>query len=95
MSLLSVEELKTLVEQPKGLFVSIYMPIYRLAADVHQNSTRLKNLMRDAESSIVESGMSEKEALEFLQPIQELIDSDENFWQENNNEGLAVFIEPI
>jgi hypothetical protein len=92
MSLLSVEELKTLVEQPKGLFVSIYMPIYRLAADVHQNSTRLKNLMRDAESSIVESGVSEKEALEFLQPIQELIDSDENFWQENNNEGLAVFI---
>lgn len=92
MSLLSREEVKALVEQPKGLCVSIYMPIYRLAADIQQNSIRLKNLMRQAESSIVESGMSDKEAGEFLQPLQELIDSDESFWQENNNEGLVVFV---
>ena len=92
MSLLSREEVKALVEQPKGLCVSIYMPIYRLAADIQQNSTRLKNLMRQAESSIVESGMSDKEAGEFLQPIQELLDADESFWQENNNDGLAVFL---
>ncbi|MBD2013799.1 hypothetical protein H6F96_07375 [Microcoleus sp. FACHB-53] len=92
MSLLSLEEVKALVEQPKALCVSIYMPIYRLAADIQQNSTRLKNLMRQAESSIVESGMSNQETGEFLQPLQELIDSDESFWQENNNEGLAVFL---
>jgi hypothetical protein len=92
MSLLSIEEVKSLVEQPKALCVSIYMPIYRLAADIQQNSTRLKNLMREAESSIVESGMSNQETGEFLQPLQELIDSDESFWQENNNDGLAVFL---
>src|ERR671932_1083937 len=92
MSELSVEKLKALVEQPKGLCVSIYMPIYRVGVDVHQNSTRLKNLKREAEKSIVESGMSEGEALEFLKPIQEIIDSGEDFWQEKNNDGLAVFL---
>jgi hypothetical protein len=92
MSELSVEELKALVEQPKGLCVSIYMPIYRVGVDVHQNSTRLKNLKREAEKTIVESGMSEGEVLEFLKPIQEIIDSGEDFWQENNNDGLALFL---
>jgi hypothetical protein len=92
MSELSVEKLKALVEQPKGLCVSIYMPIYRVGVDVHQNSTRLKNLKREAENTIVESGMSEGQALEFLKPIQDLIDSGEDFWQENDNNGLAVFL---
>lgn len=92
MSLLSIEEVKTLVEQPKGLFVSIYMPIYRLAADIQQNPTRLKNLIRQAESTLLEAGLSAQEAGEFLQPIQELVDSDESFWQENNNDGLAIFL---
>ena len=69
-----------------------YLPIYRAGTEVQQNSTRLKNLIRQAESSIVESGLSDKEAGEFLQPIQELVDSDESFWQESNNDGLAVFL---
>jgi hypothetical protein len=92
MSLLSVDELKTLVEQPKALCVSIYMPIYRLAADIHQNSIRLKNLMREAHSSIVESGMSDEQAWKFLQPVADLLEEDEAFWQENNNDGLAIFV---
>lgn len=92
MSLLSIDELKALVEQPKGLSVSIYMPIYRLAAEVHQNSTRLKNLMREAQRLIVESGMSDEQAWQFLQPVADLLDSNEAFWQENNNDGLAVFL---
>lgn len=92
MSLLSIEELKSLVEQPRGLCVSIYMPIYRVAADVNQNSTRLKNLMRQAHSTIVKSGMSDDQAWKFLQPVADLLDSNEAFWQENNNEGMAVFV---
>jgi hypothetical protein len=81
MSLLSLEELKTLVEQPKGLYVSIYMPIY-IGADVQQNPIRFKNLIREAHSSLEENGLSDKEASQILQPIQEVVDSDENFWQQ-------------
>ncbi|HEY9730053.1 MAG TPA: hypothetical protein V6D50_26705, partial [Chroococcales cyanobacterium] len=93
MSLLSLEELKKLVEQPKGLCVSIYMPIQRAGVELQQNSPRLKNLKRDAENKILESGLSEGEAWEFLQPIQNIIDSnDETFWQQYNGDGLAIFV---
>src|SRR5919202_3201071 len=92
MSLLAVEELKELVGQPKGLFVSIYMPIDRVTAEIQQNSTRLKALMQEAASSLVEGGLDDGQVSDFLQPIQELIDSDGSFWVEDNNDGLAVFL---
>ena len=90
MSLLSIEELKTLVEQPKGLCVSIYMPI-TIGAEIQQNPIRFKNLIREAESSLEENGLSNKEVSEILQPIQEVVDSDDNFWQQQND-GLAIFL---
>lgn len=45
MSLLSVEELKTLVEQPEGLCVSIYMPTAEGGLNAQQNPIRFKNLI--------------------------------------------------
>ncbi|HBL11950.1 MAG TPA: hypothetical protein DD379_11175, partial [Cyanobacteria bacterium UBA11162] len=91
MTILSIDEVKTLVEQPKGLCVSIYMPIYRVGAEIQQNPVRFKNLMREAEEKLVENGLSNKEALELLQPAKDKIDSDENFWQQPND-GLAIFL---
>ncbi|HEY9904411.1 MAG TPA: hypothetical protein V6D43_18575 [Candidatus Sericytochromatia bacterium] len=92
MSLLAVEELKELVGQPKGLFVSIYMPIDRVTAEIQQNSTRLKDLIQEAARTLVETGLDDREVSDFLQPIQELVDSDGSFWVEDNNDGLAVFL---
>jgi hypothetical protein len=92
MSPFSLDELKTLVEQTKGLCVSIYMPI-SVGADVQQNPIRFKNLIKRAESSLVENGLSDREALEILQLAQEAIDRDENFWQQQDR-GLAVFLAP-
>jgi len=92
MSLLAVEELKELVGQPKGLFVSIYMPIDRVTAEIQQNSTRLKDLIQEATRTLVETGLDDREVSDFLQPIQELVDSDGSFWVEDNNDGLAVFL---
>ncbi|HAG85090.1 MAG TPA: hypothetical protein DCL61_29060 [Cyanobacteria bacterium UBA12227] len=91
MSLLSIDEVKTLVEQPKGWCVSIYMPIYRVGAEIQQNPVRFKNLMREAEDKLVENGLSNREALELLQPAKDKIDSDDNFWQQPND-GLAIFL---
>src|SRR3712207_1430007 len=69
------------------------MPINRAGVEIQQNSPRLKNLKREAENKIIESGLSEGEAWEFLQPIQDIIDSDdETFWQEYNGDGLAIFV---
>ena len=88
MSLLSIDEIKTLVEQPKGLCVSIYMPTYR-AGDIPQNPIRFKNVMRKAEELLKENGLSDTEALDLLKPAQEIDNSD--FW-EHQDHGLAIFI---
>ncbi|MFB2922437.1 hypothetical protein [Aerosakkonema funiforme] len=90
MSLLSVDEIKTLVEQPKGLCVSIYMPTYRGGAELQQNPIRFKNAIRKAEELLVENGFSDREALKFLQPAQEELDRSD-FWEQQDN-GLAIFI---
>jgi hypothetical protein len=89
MSLLSIDELKKLVEQPTGMCVSIYMPTCRLGQETQQNPIRFKNLIRQAEELLVENGLSESEARKFLQPSQDIDDYD--FWQHQNN-GLAIFI---
>ncbi len=88
MTLLTVDELRNLVEQPQGLCVSIYMPTYQ-AGDIQQNPIRFKNVIRKAEELLVENGLSQTEALKFLEPAREIDTSD--FW-ENQNEGLAFFL---
>lgn len=90
MSLLSAEELKTLGEQPQGLCLSIYMPTYRTGAEVQQNPIRYKNLLREAEERLQETGMSGQEAREFLLPAAEKLD-DTLFW-ERQSDGLAIFM---
>ncbi|MGE5659183.1 MAG: hypothetical protein ACM37W_21530 [Actinomycetota bacterium] len=90
MNLLSVDDLKELVEQPQGLCVSIYMPTYRVGTEIQQNSIRFKNLIRQAEEKLAEHGLDRNEIVEFLQPVQEKLDR-EDFWQ-HQSELLGIFI---
>lgn len=90
MNLLSVDDLKELVEQPQGLCVSIYMPTYRVGTEIQQNSIRFKNLIRQAEGKLAEHGLDRNEIVEFLQPVQEELDR-EDFWQ-HQSELLGIFI---
>ena len=89
MSLLSLEELKELVEQPQGLCVSIYMPTAQLGSETQQNSVRFKNLIRQAQADLEKSELPPSDPAQFLQPALDL-DEDE-FWQ-HQNAGLALFI---
>ncbi|MBD2432478.1 MULTISPECIES: hypothetical protein [Fischerella] len=89
MKLLSIDELKTLVEQPDGYCVSLYMPTIKLGAETQQNPIRFKNLMREAEEQLINSGLRAQDARDLLQPVQE-IDKYE-FWQ-HQSDGLAIFI---
>ncbi len=89
MKLLSINELKTLVEKPDGVCVSIYMPTIKLGAETQQNPIRFKNLMREAEEQLINSGLRGQDARDLLQPAQE-IDNYE-FWQ-HQGDGLAIFI---
>lgn len=89
MSLLSIDDLKELVNQVQGICVSIYMPTYRAGAETQQNPIRFKNLMRQAESDLVDYALSHADATTFLESALQL-DRDE-FWQ-HQSEGLAIFI---
>ena len=91
MPLLSIDELKTLVENPKSPWISIYMPTQKAGAEVRQNPIRFKNLIREAEERLDAIGIRHTEAVDFLKEAHEL-DTVE-FW-ENQDQGLAIFISP-
>ncbi|MBE9009351.1 hypothetical protein IQ250_03945, partial [Pseudanabaenaceae cyanobacterium LEGE 13415] len=65
MSILTVEAVKALIEQPKSWSISIYMPTVVAGAETRQNEIRFKNLIREAIQKLQETGLSEDEANEF------------------------------
>lgn len=90
MSLLSLEELKALVEQTQYPCISLYMPTVRAGTEVQQNAIRFKNLIRQAETLLEEEyELNHADALKLLQPAMDLDQDD--FWQ-HQNEGLAIFL---
>ncbi len=92
MSLLTLEELRTLVENRQGPFVSIYMPARQAGPETRENPIRLKNLVNEAQEQLVASGLRVPEARKLLQSTEELED-DFHFWQ-HQSQGLAVFASP-
>ncbi|MCU0518253.1 MAG: hypothetical protein MUC60_15590 [Oscillatoria sp. Prado101] len=90
MSLMSAENLKKLGDKPPGLCVSIYLQTYRKGAKVQQNTIRFKNLLREAEERLLETGMSDQDVRELLHPATEKLD-DSLFW-EHQSDGLAIFL---
>jgi hypothetical protein len=89
MSLLSMNELRALVDKPEGLCLSIFMPTHRAGEQTRQDPIRLKNLIREAEGRLAGTGLTTKETKELLKPVEELL-RDEFFWQ-HQNDGLAIF----
>ncbi|MBW4671052.1 MAG: hypothetical protein KME60_27425 [Cyanomargarita calcarea GSE-NOS-MK-12-04C] len=89
MTLISREEIKTLLEQPKTNCVSIYMPTHPVGAEVRQDPIRFKNLIKEAESRLIDAGVEQNEAMELLQKAQKL--DNPNFWEEMG-QGLAIFL---
>jgi Bacterial archaeo-eukaryotic release factor family 3 len=89
MTLISREEIKTLLEQPKTNCVSIYMPTHPVGAEVRQDPIRFKNLIKEAEARLIDAGVEQNEAMELLQKAQKLDNA--NFW-EQMGQGLAIFL---
>ena len=90
MEMLDRKELKGLVENRKGPYVSIFLPTHFKGPETQQDPIRLKNLLREAEQRLIELEIRPAEARELLAPAAALLD-DEDFWQHQSN-GLALFI---
>jgi hypothetical protein len=87
---LTRDDLRLLIQQPRSPCVSLYIPTHRSGPETQQDPIRLKNLIRQAEEVLVDTGIRRRDASEVLHPAQELID-DEAFWR-HQSEGLALFL---
>src|SRR5215207_2909888 len=90
MELLSRAELETLIEEPEGLCVSIFLPTHRAGAQIQQDPIRLKNLLREAEEQLLAKEFRAPEAEELLGPAWELLD--DSVFRRHQSDGLAIFL---
>lgn len=90
MRLLTTETIHELISAQPANAASIFLPTNRAGSEVRQNSVRLKNLVRDLDRKLDDTGLSEEEKQVFLKPVRELED-DRTFWQYQDH-GLALFL---
>lgn len=91
MSIISIDEIKTLIENSSQPCVSVYMPTVKAGPEVRQNPIRFKNLIRQIEEKLDAIGIRLSDAQEWLQPVYDLDET--SFW-ENQDNGLAIFVSP-
>jgi hypothetical protein len=91
MDLLNRDELRRLAELEDEVCVSLYMPTFRHESDWSQNTTRLKNLLRDARDQLRDQGHREDHVDDVLADARQLLDRP-SFWRSNIGDGLALFI---
>lgn len=89
MDLLTIDELKELLEPREGLHVSIFMPTEAKGQETQQNPIRFKNLLNAIEQQLAEKGMESGPIERYLARAYDLL-SDHDFWQ-HQSDGLAVF----
>jgi len=89
MNALSKEELKTLMQRRNDLCVSMFMPTYRAGVEIQQNQIRLRNMLRQAEEALMNSGLRAQEIRDFLEQVQQLV-TNVLFWR-NQRDGSALF----
>jgi hypothetical protein len=90
MSILTRDDLRTLIRKPRGWCVSVFIPTHRAGREIQQDRIRLKNLLREAEEHLVTSGLRGPEAKDLLEPAGRLL-HDGLFWQ-HQSDGLAIFL---
>lgn len=90
MSILTKKKFEQLINREEELCVSMYLPTYRMGADIRQNPIRFKQRIREAEDRLFDKGLSKSEVRSILEPASNLVD-ETIFWQ-NRTEGLAIFL---
>lgn len=89
MQQLTLEGLKALAQHEQTPKISIFMPMYKLGADLQQNPTRYRNMLNDVETALNEREMPDAERSAILDDLRTLLD-DRDFWQ-SPPDGLAIF----
>ncbi|MEH2450193.1 MAG: hypothetical protein V7K20_02360 [Nostoc sp.] len=66
------------------------MPTHPAGPEMRQDPIRFKNLVKEAETRLIDAGLEQKEAIVLLEKSHE-IDTQE-FWEQMAKQGLAIFI---
>lgn len=90
MDLLTIDDIRELIEKQERWCVSIYLPTHRAGKETGQDSIRLKNLLSEAGQRLAAGGYRLPDIQEMLEPAQKLI-NDAIFWR-NQGDGLALFL---
>ncbi len=89
---LTRDHLARLVRADDRPWLSLFMPTHRHGADVQQDPTRLKNLLRSARERLADLGLNGHDTGRFLAPLDRMID-DSLFWMRQDL-GLAIYRSP-
>lgn len=92
MDMMSLTDLRGLVEAPETPCVSIYLPTHAGPSWMEHDLIALKNLLVDARRLLTSAGMRKPDAEALLGPASALL-ADTFFWQ-RRGKGLAVFARP-
>jgi hypothetical protein len=85
-------ELRELLATHAEHRLSLYMPLHAPGAEGPQNSVRLKNLLREAQSQLVLRGLRPADARAMLRPANSLV-TNAAFWRQSEG-GLALLLAP-
>ena len=80
--------IQELLQADKGPCLSLYMPTHRHHPDNQQDPVRFKNLIKEAEQSLLQK-YSAEDTRKFLEPVEALLTSPK-FWN-HTRDGLGVF----
>jgi hypothetical protein len=90
MQVFTRDELIAMAGARQDPSVSIYLPARRVKMEFRQDSLRLKNLLRQAEETLIAGGMRPPTAKALLEPAEKML-SQILFWR-GQRDGLAIFL---
>lgn len=87
----TTDELATLMAVPNGPAVSIFMPAHRVTTRTQEDALQLKNLLKEAEEQLTQTGLRSPVIRDLLAPAHTLLDHSD-FWR-NQSDSLALFLD--
>ena len=92
MNRLTREDVTQLAGTQAEPAVSMYMPFMTKSTQQETNRIRMKNLVKEARTALIEEhGLKPGEAEAFMDPVQRLV-AHNSFWGEPGRGGLAIFL---
>lgn len=90
MTFSDISDINSLLKHESDICISIYMPTHRGGPEKQQDTIRLRNLLGQAATKLVQAGMDTKDINNILAPASELLEQ-QDFCQ-HRSDGLALFL---